>query len=415
MERLRQGTRLMHNKTHSLSWCILMSYQPRKRKRQFQNPRHYLIAGLVLGAAIMATAFVLMTLIIPQAEPTPTQPAFVTATPIPAATATPFTAQVLPAEGETHILSADISRDGRRFALAIWDDGQAFVEVRELRVRGNLSSAARRVYAGERLINDVIFSPAGDKLVILQRDINALTVVNVATGDVQLELIGQQTAAFSPNGQWLAIAGLNGGVRLLNARTLEFNNEFEVESGINVVALAFSPDSNELAGAVEGNDTAGNTVAPGVYVWDATSGDPIARYGVGERINELTFNHDGTRIALAAGDNVVIIDRENGELAFWPFEMGRVQSVAFNPTGDWLAAAGGMSETVHGIRAWRWYDGTPVAGDDGYNAIALEGHNDVVYSIAFTPDGNYLLSAAADGSVRLWDYDTGEQVSRLQP
>ena len=41
------------------------------------------------------------------------------------------------------------------------------------------------------------------------------------------------------------------------------------------------------------------------------------------------------------------------------------------------------------------------------------GHGARIYSIAFAPDGEILASASADGSLRLWDVQTGRQVVRF--
>ena len=43
----------------------------------------------------------------------------------------------------------------------------------------------------------------------------------------------------------------------------------------------------------------------------------------------------------------------------------------------------------------------------------LEGHNQWIGSVTFSPDGSRLLSASMDGDIRLWDVQTGEQVLAL--
>lgn len=41
------------------------------------------------------------------------------------------------------------------------------------------------------------------------------------------------------------------------------------------------------------------------------------------------------------------------------------------------------------------------------NRIALEGYNDAVLAIAFSPNGQFLASTSTDGSIRVWDVRTG--------
>jgi RNA polymerase sigma factor (sigma-70 family) len=44
---------------------------------------------------------------------------------------------------------------------------------------------------------------------------------------------------------------------------------------------------------------------------------------------------------------------------------------------------------------------------------SLKGHQDRVNSVAFSPDGRWIGTAASDGTARLWDAKTGEEVRRL--
>ena len=43
-----------------------------------------------------------------------------------------------------------------------------------------------------------------------------------------------------------------------------------------------------------------------------------------------------------------------------------------------------------------------VTGVTGEHKATLPGHTAVVYSVAFSPDGNTIASGSADGTVRLW-------------
>ena len=68
-----------------------------------------------------------------------------------------------------------------------------------------------------------------------------------------------------------------------------------------------------------------------------------------------------------------------------------MSSVAFSPDGNRIVS-GSDDKTV---RLWDAATGQPV-GDP------LTGHTDTVYSVAFSPDGTRIVSGSDDKTVRLW-------------
>lgn len=62
-----------------------------------------------------------------------------------------------------------------------------------------------------------------------------------------------------------------------------------------------------------------------------------------------------------------------------------------------------------------WLVRQPTVQEDWGNSVqTLEGHEDCVTAIAFSPDGKYLASGSWDAKVRLWDLATGALHSTLQ-
>jgi WD40 repeat protein/tRNA A-37 threonylcarbamoyl transferase component Bud32 len=73
-----------------------------------------------------------------------------------------------------------------------------------------------------------------------------------------------------------------------------------------------------------------------------------------------------------------------------------VNGVAFSPNGRNLASANADGT----IRLFDVETGEP--------GLTLRGHQDTVYSVAFHPDGQRLASASADRTVKVWDWKTGQ-------
>jgi WD40 repeat protein len=76
--------------------------------------------------------------------------------------------------------------------------------------------------------------------------------------------------------------------------------------------------------------------------------------------------------------------------------------VAIAPDGSWLAS-GGANGTV---RVWD--------ASSGRERLRLEGHSDWIRSVAIAPDGTWLASGGDDMTVRVWDASSGRERLRLE-
>ena len=269
-------------------------------------------------------------------------------------------------------------------------------------------------------------------------DDNSVTIWATDTGE-QLVAIpdagpGRHILAFSPDGDLLATAPNDGSVRLWSGDTGEsirvfrrHDNRPDVESQLQP---AFSPDGRLVAAPsyqdsavalwdIESGaltmltaDAEGPTVvafSPDgrwlvsghgdglIRIWDLSINEPhVVLTGHDWQVQQVTFSPDGSRLATASWDTTIRI----WDTATWThlvtfFADEPVNSVSYSPDGKRLASGGWGSKAI----VWE--------ADTGRRLLALAGHATAIFSVAFVPRTEHLLTTSFDGTTRLWDVGIG--------
>jgi serine/threonine protein kinase len=126
-----------------------------------------------------------------------------------------------------------------------------------------------------------------------------------------------------------------------------------------------------------------------VRLWDAHSGAVKGTVnGQVGKVEAVTL-HGGTKRMAIAG-NGLRLRQPNGSMMALNGHRGGVHAVAFSPDGQFLLS-GGCDATV---RLW--------TAADGHLLQTFDGHTETVYAVIFNPDGQTAYSGGADGTLRRW-------------
>jgi WD40 repeat protein/tRNA A-37 threonylcarbamoyl transferase component Bud32 len=263
------------------------------------------------------------------------------------------------------------------------------------------STATGKLYAGpfehQHQVQCANLTPDGKRLIVadkgkLVRIWNVAARKEICTFGYDTELGGSAgyitTSAISPDGKWYALPAKDGTIRLYDTTTGAPGWSLK-SPPTDPGRLEFSPDSSRLVAA----DLAGDTVR----VWDVATGQEFATFTVsGITINRVRFSPDGRHLAVAGfnfftASDARIVDLDGGHPVVLKGHALAVLDVAFSPDGERVVTA----STDRTIRVWD--------RATGQELLMLNGHTRAVTGIRFSPDGHRLISASADRTVRVWD------------
>lgn len=248
------------------------------------------------------------------------------------------------------------------------------------------------------------------------------------------------SVGISPDGRFVAFTGESSELRLL-----------EVESGRALWSkmldgrgyLAFASDGKSLATATE---------ARTVQIWDVASGKERAKFNVATRVTCIAFSQDGQKIAAAGeqrtgeGDDGIIVyvwDVATQRLLHQleSKTVGRIVRIAFSPDAAQVAASSdrqariwgladakvkaevsvqqpfvGLAFSSAGVLAGAMGDGSIRlwSADSGKETGLLNGHVGACRCLAFTRDGDRLVSGGSARSLKVWDVAGKKEIATVR-
>ncbi|GHV96328.1 hypothetical protein AGMMS50293_26480 [Spirochaetia bacterium] len=210
---------------------------------------------------------------------------------------------------------------------------------------------------------------------------------------------GEVSSAALYNNDNSVVSGLSDGTLLVWDVTSD-KKTLQFKEDVSITAVQFKSDKKILTGLANGV----------IKLRDEKTGTELKRFEGGHSgyITAVVFSSDEKLIASCSWDTSVIIwDAETAEIVQNLKGHGDpVHSVAFSPNGERLVSASGSIFSSTGDRTIRIWD-----VKTGENIQTIYEHSGNVNSAAYSPDGYHILSCSYDGTTRIWNAATGTEIA----
>ncbi len=237
-----------------------------------------------------------------------------------------------------------------------------------------------------RAVEAAEFSPDGRYAVSGSKFGYKVMLWHVADGTLAWEQEHEsevECVVFSPDGQRIATGGEDYFVRIWDTETGEQLHQWEHDSGLD--GITWSHDGKLIASGSEAGEA---------FLWDAEDYSLLGKVKVGSTINSLDFTKDDTKLVVAG--NVQTPDPATGETHYGGFaalidvvaqrviqqyegHTASIKSVRISPDERWVAT-GSFNSTA---RVYNLKTG---------KLIETIKEPSRIEAVAFSPDGNYLLT-----------------------
>ena len=249
-------------------------------------------------------------------------------------------------------------------------------------------------------------SHAQSKEAIYNAEYPAVVPVWNRVADFSPQLRAVEAAEFSPDGRY-AVSGSKFGYKVMLWRVADGTLVWERAHESEVECVVFSPDGKRIA-------TGGEDYF--VRIWDTETGEPLHAWEHDSGLDGITWSHNGEMIASGS---------EAGEAFLWDAKdyslVGKVKvgstinSLDFTQDDTKLVVAGNI-QTPDPATGKTHYGGFASLIDVASQKVIQNyaGHTASIKSVRISPDEQYIATGSFDSTARVYDLQSGELIKTLK-
>jgi len=234
-------------------------------------------------------------------------------------------------------------------------------------------------------------------------------IYNFSSGKVTALLKGHtrpvvSALSFSPDGHYLASAGIDLDIRIWDVNTLSNSKISKISKGPKkilkghtnlIYSLSWMPDSNRLVSASDDKS---------IIVWDIKQGQRIVKLlGHSDKVRSVTVSPNGQYIASGSRDRTIRLwdGKTLNFIKVLSSQETWVPSISFFPNGDKLLSGSNMS-----IEPWNL---NIISVPSGKKELTFNEHDNIVLATGISPDGKLAATGGGDDNlIYLWDTTNGK-------